>query len=348
MRRIALLLSAVLAIAPVEGATRRHIVGRHSPEPPYDVTVNVTSGSALQATAAIDAAAADRVRWVRIPITWSVIQPTSSTFADLRFYGPLIARAAQDDLQVLGVLCCATEWNTTAPATETRAAQREHYPPADYDAWSRFVSFVVTTYKSNIHAWEIWNEPDLGSPVTQPCDGFWCGSAAQYAELLAVSYKAIKAADPNATVLFGSLALSQDANPDFFADVFFNPAKPQFDAVGLYAFGSKTEVQRRVSFMKTQLLYSGAGLRDLWISFGYSSDPAAQNIAPYYGGEPGQVAYLNDMSAYLLNLGAKRLFWYELFDSDPAHPAYGLMTSALAKKQSYDAYGALIKSFPNY
>lgn len=45
----------------------------------------------------------------------------------------------------------------------------------------------------------MWNEPDL--------PGFWLGTASQYAQLLAVTYNAIKRADPNAQVLLGGLAL---------------------------------------------------------------------------------------------------------------------------------------------
>ncbi len=347
MRVVALILSAALAVAPAEAASKRHIVGRHAPQPPYGVFINVAAGSVLQANGALDNAAADGIPWVRIPFTWSTIQPTSGLFANLGFYSPLVARAQQDNLQVIGVLGFATQWNTTAPASETDPKRREHYPPADYNAWSNFVTFVVTNYKATVHAWEIWDQEDTGGPPdgTHPCTGSWCGTPAQYAQLLAVSYKAIKAADPNATVVFGGLALSPDANRDFLYSVLINPANAAFDAIEFYAFGSKTEVQRRVSFVKTQLLYSGADLRPMWIDYGYSSDPAAQNVAPYYGGESGQVAYMQDMSPFLLSLGAKKLIWYELFDSDPSYPAHGLMKPDLTKKQAYDAYGTLIRTW---
>ena len=353
MRVVALILSAALAVTPVEGASKRRIVGRHTPEPPYGVSLDTAAGSSLHAVNAIDAAAADGIHWVRVPFLWSVIQSTSGVFADLRFYGPIVARAQQDNVQLVGLLGFAAPWNTTAPAYVTDETRREHYPPADYDAWSRYVTFIVTTYKATVRAWEVWDQPDIGGPgdASHPCTGSWCGTPAQYAQLLAVAYKAIKAADPSATVVFGRLALPPDGSDGFIGSVVTDPANAAFDAIEFHAFGSKTDVQKSVFYVKTQLLYNGADLRPMWIDYGYPSDNAAQTVAPYFGGQSGQVAYVNDISPYILSLGAKKLFWYQFLDANPAFAAgdpfasYGLMAFDLTKKQAYDAFGNLIKNY---
>src|SRR5512142_3047737 len=204
MRAIALFLSAVLATAPVEAATKRHIVGRHSPEPPFGVVLNVTAQSdPVQIGRALDLAAAAGVRWVRVQFTWSAIQPSSPAVAVYTLYDQIVFRAAQRNLNILGVLGCATPWDTTAPDSETRPAQREHYPPADLDAWARYVALTVNRYQDRVHYWEIWNEPDRGSTPdpAHPCNGFWCGTPSQYAHLLNVTYKTVKAADDGAVVL---------------------------------------------------------------------------------------------------------------------------------------------------
>ena len=71
--------------------------------------------------------------------------------------------------------------------------------------WARFVAQAVERYRPggtegrHVRYWEIWNEPDL-------CH-FWRGTALDYARLLKVAYLTIKHIDPEATVLWGGLAL---------------------------------------------------------------------------------------------------------------------------------------------
>ncbi len=357
MRVLALVFSAALAVAPLQGATRRHIVGRGVPQNPFGVFINLTSRTTLtQAGNALDLAEADGIGWVRIQFTWSAIQPTANT-VNLGFYNQLVSRAAQDNFQILGVIAYATQWNTTAPASETRLAQREHYPPADYDAWARFVYTLVSAYKSKVHHWEIWNEPDLGFPpqAGQVCNGFWCGTSAQYAKLLSFAYKQVKAADPSATVLLGGLSLGGNANQTFLRDILEDPDYPaweSFEVMNFHSYGSAGEALKRMNLVKSQLLLGGGGVRPIWITeFGYGSDSAVQNVPPYSGGESGQAGYLTDIAPYLLRLGAQKVFWFQLFDSDPAvssgdpFASYGLLTFGLDKKQAYGAYGDLIKSY---
>ena len=54
-----------------------------------------------------------------------------------------------------------------------------------------------------VTVWEMWNEPDL--PF------FWDASLSDYARLLKVGYLAAKHADPNAAIMFGGLAMWQNA-----------------------------------------------------------------------------------------------------------------------------------------
>src|SRR5450432_278088 len=150
MRKVALVAAALLSLTPLYGATRRHIVGRAGADPVFGVFVNVAARpDSEQIGRAFDLAQADGIGWVRIPFTWSTIQPNPSV-TNLNLYYPIIARAKQDNLRIVGVLGYSTPWNTTAPASETRAAQREHYPPADYNAWYFYVLTMATIFKDSI------------------------------------------------------------------------------------------------------------------------------------------------------------------------------------------------------
>ncbi len=63
-------------------------------------------------------------------------------------------------------------------------------------------------------------------------------------------------------------------------------------------------------------------------------------------GEAGQAAYAREVPTYLLSLGARKVFWYQLFDAGADELAsYGLLTSLLATKQAYTAYADTIKAY---
>lgn len=352
MRKFGLLFAALLSFAPLHAASRRHIVGRGGADPVFGVFVNVPARpDATEIGRSLDLAAADGIGWVRIPFTWSTIQPSNASL-NLSLHVPIVKRAAADNLRIVGILGFSTPWNTTAPATETRAARREHYPPADYDAWYRYVVTVVGVFKDSVHHWEVWTSPDTGSltPPGQTCNGSWCGTAAQYAHLLSVAYKAVKTTDPTATVIMGGMSLSTDTDTNFLYDVLADPdypARDAFDIMGFHLYGSKTEALRRMNFVKLQLAYGGAGTLPIWVTeFGYPSDPLLQTVPPFLDGENGQAAYLKDMAAYLLLIGVRKVFWYQLFDTaGDALPTYGLLTSTFVKKQSYTAYGEFISSY---
>jgi len=122
MRKVALIAAALLALTPLQAATRRHIAGRAGADPVFGVFVNVAARpDSEQIGRAFDLAQADGIGWVRIPFTWSTIQPNPSV-TNLNLYYPLIARAKQDNLRIIGVLGYSTPWNTTAPASETPEA----------------------------------------------------------------------------------------------------------------------------------------------------------------------------------------------------------------------------------
>ncbi|MCO6450279.1 MAG: cellulase family glycosylhydrolase [Caldilineales bacterium] len=74
-------------------------------------------------------------------------------------------------------------------------------PPESTDAFAEFAGEVARRYKGRIHAYQIWNEPNLsrewGNKAPDP---------ASYAQMLRKSYQAIKAADPNAIVVTAGMA----------------------------------------------------------------------------------------------------------------------------------------------
>src|SRR5438105_10573285 len=86
---------------------------------------------------ALELASQARIDWVRLGLYWQDVEPSPGQF-DFQADDALIASTRATQLNVLAA--------------------------------------IVTRYKSNVHYWEMWNEPDLAE--------FWNGTTAQYAALL--------------------------------------------------------------------------------------------------------------------------------------------------------------------
>ena len=148
-----------------------------------------------QTSCALELASQARIDWVRLGLYWQDVEPSRGQF-DFQADDALIASTRATQLNVLAILAYSTTWSTSAPADSP--GNLTHYPPRDYGEWANYVAAIVTRYKSDVHYWEVWNEPDLAE--------FWNGTPAQYAALLDVTSSTIKQIDPTATVVLGGQA----------------------------------------------------------------------------------------------------------------------------------------------
>ncbi|KDA52855.1 hypothetical protein EG19_09425, partial [Thermoanaerobaculum aquaticum] len=291
------------------------------------------------------------IGWVRFGIWYAIVSPSAGVFRyEEAGFDAQVSKARQVGLQILGTLAFATQWNTSAPPDLPPEADPTHFPPRDYQAWADYVFQTVSRYKDQIQYWEVWNEPDLQS--------FWAGTPAQYAELLAVTYDAVRRANPQAKVVLGGLALDgtyRDAN--FLTEILFDtfyPAARYFDVMNFHHYGSREEAQQKMEYVRHALAQVGAGNKPIWITeTGYSSDPSLQNNPDYQGLE-GQAQWLRDMIPYLLdNLRADKVFWYRLYDypagfrPDDRSRFHGLIDNQGNPKPSYFAYAATIAGAPS-
>jgi hypothetical protein len=113
-------------------------------------------------------------------------------------------------------------------------------PPGNADHFADFLSALATRYKGRIHAYQVWNEPNLAREW-----GNKPPNAQEYTAMLKKGYQAIKKVDANAIVVSAGMAptteRSQRAVPDtqFIQAMYDAGAKPYFDMLGAHGAGYK-------------------------------------------------------------------------------------------------------------
>jgi GH35 family endo-1,4-beta-xylanase len=162
--------------------------------------------SANQASQLGALAAAGGVKWSREELSWANIEPNSKGAFSWGTYDQRIGYNTTNGLSVVGMLLTTPSWASGVP----RSAEGWYwYEPLNQQDYFDFVRAAVNRWKSQIHVWEIWNEPEA--------EGTWrcatpCDRAARYATLLAGAYATIKAEDPDARVLIGGLYVHDTNN----------------------------------------------------------------------------------------------------------------------------------------
>jgi hypothetical protein len=230
-------------------------------------------------------------RWDRFDFSWPTIEPNDNSWN----FGPhdtLVNDLEAEGVDMVGILLWTPGWAATGGgAGDLGAHSFEQRPPGWYapiprsslapaaisaqcspprelyeewndwtssdgdpiNYWGRYVYQVVSRYGDRVKHWEMWNEPDW--------DVFWCGSDADYARLLKVGYKAVKAACPggDCTVLFGGLMYWSDQGffervLDITKDDFQAPDNNYFfDVMSVHFYSRSSDAYDKVSHIRSRM-----------------------------------------------------------------------------------------------
>jgi hypothetical protein len=292
-----------------------------------------------QTPEALALAAQADINWVRLGIYWEDVEPGPGQY-DFAADDALVASTRANHLNVLAILAYSTTWSTGAPANPP--SNLTHYPPRDDREWADYVAKVVSRYKDDIHYWEVWNEPDLSE--------FWNGTPAQYASLLALTYSTIKQVDPTATVVLGGQAFIDEpdhAAGDFLAKILSDPEHPaaaNFDIAAFHYYQPPDQASRWYERFRSTLSAFGIGDRPIWVTeAGLPTWGARADDQPDAGFE-AQAAWLDGTLPTLVELGASRVFWFQLDENPNAPSGFGLLGPDLTPRPAYQALQTLVAS----
>ncbi|MEX7470533.1 cellulase family glycosylhydrolase [Mycobacterium adipatum] len=160
---------------------------------------------------------------LRVAVPWVYIQPTSGTY-DWARMDNVVQTATAMGFNLTGAITGNPVWGGMPLAGAPNPT-----------AYGKFAGEVATRYGTQISSYEIWNEPNgviFYAPV----------SAASYTKVLQAGYAAIKAAQPNATVLAGALGATGTipgvtlSPQQFLAQMYEAGAAGYFDALSYHPY----------------------------------------------------------------------------------------------------------------
>ncbi|MHB1134778.1 MAG: cellulase family glycosylhydrolase [Chloroflexota bacterium] len=142
---------------------------------------------------ALDMTKSAGFNWTKQQLRWEWIEKNGKGQFEWGTLDGIVDAANARGLKIMLSVTAAPKWATgNNPVTA---------PPLNVNDAGDFFRALASRYKGRVHAYEVWNEANLS------CAEWGCKpvNAAEYVNLLKVSYQAIKAVDAGAIVVSGAL-----------------------------------------------------------------------------------------------------------------------------------------------
>lgn len=219
------------------------------------------------------------------------------------------------NLNLVARLGQVPDWAHEGPAIVNNDEKHDS-PPADLADWGNYCATLASRYRGRIHAYQIWNEPNLSREW-----GEQMPDAQGYTELLAVCSEAIRAADPDAILISAGLAPTGDHNEraqrdDLYLQAMYDAGFQRYiDVVGAHAPGfsvpeygpddaerdgqGRWATFRRVEDLRRIMIANGDAARQMAIlEFGWTTDPVNPDYAWFAVSPEEQARYITEAYAY--------------------------------------------------
>lgn len=295
------------------------------------------------------------VKFVRWDFPWSDLEPYAGV-PDWAVHDAAVGIAREYDLETLGVLTYSPPWATGHEWSDPYRTWT-YLPPDHLNDWGAFVYRAVDHYKSDVHQWAIWNEPNL-STFFAPAD------PAIYAALLREAYLAAKYADPQTFIVGGELAVPDDAAnfvdrsgqpakalaaADFLTGMYANGAAGFYDALSFHPYTDPAlgtaALLGKVRSLRDIMRRSGDTDTPLWITeYGWATTTPGLS-------EEAQARWLSESLSALADSGqVSAVFWYNLRDKGRSPASWednlGLVRFDWSPKPAYNALTLLTGASP--
>jgi hypothetical protein len=290
----------------------------------------------IPSDAAADLIEGAGIEWVRIDFLWSLAEPERDRY-DWSVYDALVDRLAARGLRIYAGLGDTPAWATSGSAFNG--------VPDDPKQWREFCYLAAARYATRIHAWGLWNEPNL--------DRFWEGTRREYIdEILLPGADAIRLGDPTALVAAPDLAHIGSADWDDWLFDSVAAARDVLDVVTHHvypSYGWADTVTQDLQYGEP-FPFSTPAVRDVLQDAGWWRRPfwlTETGVESREYGPSQQADFVNDLLRQWYGDDRRsrnwvdRIFFYELNDApSPSPHTWGLVNGPpeFEPKSAYWAY----------
>ncbi len=211
-----------------------------APPPPAVAPVNVPFGYGIQADPRGNIAAnIGHIRalgfdWVKFQMAWKDVESGGPGDYSWGMWDEIINAYSANGIKILLSIPKAPDW--ARPPDDDKSVEG---PPQDPGLYAQFVAIVADRYRGKVQAIEIWNEQNLWYEA----GGMGRINAANYVQLLQMSYQTIKAVNPEMIVVSGALTPAGNVGEaavddiDYLNQMYAHGVKGFFDALGAHPSG---------------------------------------------------------------------------------------------------------------
>ena len=309
-----------------------------------------------EAWRAADAADRAGAGWSRVLFWWSEMQKDGPGGLNLfaTDQDNYINNETQRGRQLAGAVLNTPGWASSDGSRN--GVPNGLYLPYDHpdNHWGQFMKLMAQHYRGRVDTWIIWNEIDISHGQWDT----WDGSLDDYVQLQKVAYKAIKAGNPNATVLPFGAAWWYDygdtivqmldklaADPEAAANNYY------FDAANLHLYSRAADIPRIVGWYRAEMAARGMS-KPIWIGETNAipyDDPIWQaSKANFRVTMDEQASYIIQAFATYVGLGVERVSVNRTIDGtdfEAGGEPFGLLRNDGSTRPAFTAYQVATRYF---
>jgi hypothetical protein len=226
------------------------------------------------------------VEWVRADIPWGLVEHDRPNEGNWLLVDRIVNMVQAEGMKLDAIIGAPPRWAYAAPPPVDDCPTG---PDFDVFSYANFAAEVAQRYgSSRVQVIELENAPNLPGPHSD----WHSANACAYTRLMQASYPAIKAVDPNITVLTGGLGAQNNkrggvSGDSFLASMYQFGAAGSFDAVSWHPYSypcfptgpcSKSRPWARTAVVRQLMVDNGDGAKLIWATeFGSPTNGAPKD-----------------------------------------------------------------------
>lgn len=281
------------------------------------------------------------VRSLRSNPDWFRMQPEAGVW-DFRTHDEFFSRPARRGVAIHFLLGPPPEWAVAKDYKPLNPALKDGWKRPDREAYRTFLSRLAERYKGKVAVYIVGNEPDLVHFCNYSDD--------EYLELLKITYRTIKAIDPDARVANGGISSLYSAAPRSSNYLRHHPkllsrllteGKNYYDVFAFHGHGSASIYRDQLRELRKM---GAIGAGKPWIS----SETGISSIENRIG-ESGQARELFKKVILMRAFGADSCDWFEFWsrgtDPNDKEHNYGILKRDYQPKAAFPVYNVMARYF---